>query len=163
MNSEALNLSKLLHFTESLCAFADNVQDRYECTFNIKIDDDKFKFTLPELIAETRKYRQAVIDDIETCANDEHKCEHKPIFDESFVPDFTTKKTSSDEIVSSDFDYIRETMPDTVKKIFDLVLPLSIIEEEKAYGSMAEPVSKEKRIKAIEMHAMLKLAQIATS
>lgn len=73
------------------------------------------------------------------------------------------KKTSSDDIVSSDFDYIREIMPDTVKKIFDLVLPLSIIEEEKAYGSTAEPVSKEKRIKAIEMHAMLKLEQIATS
>ena len=58
MSNETQNLSKLLHLTESLCAFADDVSKYHD-------------FDLPELVAETRKYRQAVIDDIEDCSDDE--------------------------------------------------------------------------------------------
>lgn len=158
MSNEAQNLSKLLHFIESLCAFADDVAKYHDCQFNVEIDDDKFKFDLPELVAEIRKYRQAVIDDIENC-NDEPSS-NEP---ELFVPEFATKKTSNDEITMSDFDYFRQDMPDTVKTIFNLMLPLSIIEEAKAHERTTEPMPKEKRIKAIEMHTMLRLAQIAVS
>lgn len=87
MNSEAMNLSKLLHFTESLCVFADDVAENYDCQFNVEIGDDKFKFDLPELVAEIRKYRQAVIDDIENFNDEPSSNEPEP-----FVPDFTTKK-----------------------------------------------------------------------
>ena len=69
MSNEAKNLSKLLHFTESLCAFADDVAEYeyHDCLFNVEIDDDKFQFDLPELVAEIRKYHQAVIDDTKNC------------------------------------------------------------------------------------------------
>lgn len=167
MSNEAQNLSKLLHFTESLCVFADDVAENYDCQFNVEIDDDKFQFDLPELVAEIRKYRQAVIDDIENCSDDERSDEvadkPKSILDEPFVPEFTTKKTSNDEITMSDFDYFRQDMPDTVNKLFDLLLPLSIIEEENGHKKLSEPKPKSERIKAIEMHTMLRLAQIAVS
>ena len=77
------------------------------------------------------------------------------------MPEFTTEKTSNVEITSSDFDYFRQGMPDTVKTMFNLVLPLSIIEEAKAHEKATEPMPKETRIKAVEMHTMLRLAQIA--
>ena len=77
MSNEAKNLSKLLHFTESLCAFADDVADYeyHDCLFNVEIDDDKFQFDLPELVAEIRKYHQAVIDDTENCSDAERSNE----------------------------------------------------------------------------------------
>ena len=73
MSNEAKNLSKLLCFTDVLCDFADSVTDYeyHDHQFNVEIDDDKFNFDLPELVAEIRKYRQAVIDDIEDCSDDE--------------------------------------------------------------------------------------------
>lgn len=167
MSNETQNLSKLLHFTESLCAFADDVAKYHDCQFNVEIEYDKFKFNLPELVAEVRKYRQAVIDDIENCSDDEWGDEvadkPKSVFAELFVPEFTTIKTSNDEITMSDFDYFREDMPDTIKTIFYLVLPLSIIEEAKAHEKATEHMPKSERIKAIEMHTMLRLAQIAVS
>lgn len=141
MSNEAENLSKFLHFTETLCTFADKVGKHYDCLFNIEISDDKFQFDLPELVAEIRKSRQVLIDDIENCPDDEQ----------------------GDEITMSDFDYFRKDMPDTVKKLFDLLLPISIIEEENGHKKLSEPMPKEKRIKAIEMHTMLRLAQIAVS
>ena len=166
MSNETQNLSKLLHFTESLCAFADDVSKYHD-------------FDLSGLVAETRKYRQAVIDDIEDCSDDEwgddiEDCSDdewgdevadkpKSFFDELFVPEFTTEKTSNDEITMSDFDTFRLGMPDTVQTMFNLVLPLSIIEEAEAHEKATEPMTKEKRIKAIEMHTMLKLARIAVS
>lgn len=166
MAIKAQNLSKLLHFTESLCAFAD-VTKYHDCQFNIEIDDDKFKFDLPELVAETRKYRQAVIDDIENCSDDEWGDEvadkPKSVFAELFVPEFTTIKTSNDEITMSDFDSLRQGMPDTIKAIFYLVLPLSILEEAEAHKKLDKPKPKSERIKGIEMHTMLRLAQIAVS
>ena len=167
MSNKAKNLSKLLHFTESLCAFADDVADYeyHDCLFNVEIDDDKFQFDLPELVAEIRKYHQAVIDDTENCSDAERSNEvadkPKSVFAEPFVPEFPTKKTSSDEITMSDFDDFRQDMPDTVKTIFNLMLPLSIIEEAKAHERATEPMPKEKRIKEIKMHTMLRLAQIA--
>lgn len=167
MSNETQNLSKLLHFTESLCAFADDVAKYYDCQFNVEIDDDKFKFDLPELVAEIRKYRQAIIDDIENCSDDEWGDEvadkPKSVFAELFVPEFTTEKTSNDEITMSDFDNFRQGMPDTVKTTFNLVLPLSIIEEAEAHKKLDKPKQKSERIKAIEMHIMLRLAQIAVS
>ena len=77
MSNKAKNLSKLLHFTESLCAFADDVADYeyHDCLFNVEIDDDKFQFDLPELVAEIRKYHQAVIDDTENCSDAERSNE----------------------------------------------------------------------------------------
>lgn len=98
MSNEAKNLSKLLHFTESLCAFADDVADYeyHDCLFNVEIDDDKFQFDLPELVAEIRKYHQAVIDDTENCSDAERSNEvadkPKSVFAEPFVPEFPTKK-----------------------------------------------------------------------
>ena len=112
---------------------------------------------MPELVAEVRKYHKAVIDDIENCSD-----KRKSIFAELFVPEFTTK-TSNDEITAADFDYFRQGMPYTIKKVFDLMLPLSIIEEAKSHEKATEPMTKETRIKAIEMHTMLRLAQIAVS
>ena len=168
MSNKTQNLSKLLCFTDVLCDFADSVTDYeyHDHQFNIGIDDDKFNFDLPELVSEIRKYRQAVIDDIENCSDDEWGDEvadiPKSFFDELFVPEFTTK-TSNDEITMSDFDYFRQGMPDTIKKVFDLVLPLSIIEEAEAHEKATEPMPKEKRIKAIEMHTMMNLARIAVS
>ena len=168
MSTEAQNLSKLLYFTESLCAFADDVAQYHDYQFNVEIDDDKSKFDLPELVAEIRKYRQAVIDDIENLSDDEQ--DNKPsaddtksIFGEPFVPEFTTKKTSSDEITMSDFDDVRKDMSDIVKKLFDLLLPLSIIEEENRHKKLPEPKPKSERIKAIKMYTMLRMAQIAVS
>ena len=167
MSNKAKNLSKLLHFTESLCAFADDVADYeyHDCLFNVEIDDDKFQFDLPELVAEIRKYHQAVIDDTENCSDAERSNEvadkPKSVFAEPFVPEFPTKKTSSDEITMSDFDDFRQDMPDTVKTIFNLMLPLSIIEEAKGHEKLPEPKSKDERIKEIGMYAMLRLAQIA--
>ena len=69
MSNETQNLSKLLCFTDVLCDFADSVTDYeyHDHQFNVEIDDDKFNFDLPELVAEIRKYRQAVIDDIDSC------------------------------------------------------------------------------------------------
>ena len=159
MSNETQNLSKLLCFTDVLCDFADSVTDYeyHDHQFNVEIDDDKYNFDLPELVAEIRKSRKAVIDDIENCSN-----KRKSIFDEPFVPEFTTK-TSNDEITMSDFDYFRQGMPDTIKKVFDLVLPLSIIEEAEAHEKATEPMPKEKRIKAIEMHTMMNLARIVVS
>ena len=63
----------------------------------------------------------------------------------------------------SDFDTFRQGMPDTVKTMFNLVLPLSIIEEAEAHEKATEPMTKEKRIKAIEMCTMIRIAQIAVS
>ena len=63
----------------------------------------------------------------------------------------------------SDFDYFRQGMPDTVKTMFNLVLPLSIIEEAEAHEKATEPMTKEQRIKAIEMHTMMSLARIVVS
>lgn len=168
MSNEYQNLSKLLHFTDALCEFVDNVAENYDCQFNVEIDDDKFKFDLPELVAEIRKYRQAVIDDIENYSDDEQDDKlaadkPKSVFDEPFVPEFTTKKTSSDEITMSDFDDVRKDMPDTVKKLFDLLLPLAIIEEAKGHEKLPEPKTKSERVKAIEMYTMLRMAQIAVS
>ena len=136
MSNEDQNLSKLLHFTESLCAFADDVADYeyHDCLFNVEIDDGKFQFDLPELVAEIRKYRQAVIDD---------------------------KKTSSDEITISDFDYFRKDMSDTLQNLLDLLLLSLIIEEAKGHEKLPESKSKDERIKEIGMYAMLRLAQIA--
>lgn len=66
MSDIAENLSKFLHFTDALCNFADSTtENNYK--FYIVIDNDEFTFDLPELVAEIRKYRQAVIDDIENC------------------------------------------------------------------------------------------------
>ena len=161
MSNEVENLAKLLHFTDSLCTFVDDVAENYDWQFNIEIDDDKFNFDLPELVAEIRKYRQAVIDDIVNC-NDEKQDDAKSIFDEPFVPDFTTK-TNSDEITMSDFDYFRKDMPDPVKKVFDLLLPLSIIEEENGHKKLDDPKPKSERIKAIEMYTMLRMSQIVVS
>ena len=79
------------------------------------------------------------------------------------MPEFTTEKTSNDEITMSDFDNFRQGMPDTVKTTFNLVLPLSIIEEAEAHKKLDKPKQKSERIKAIEMHIMLRLAQIAVS
>ena len=79
------------------------------------------------------------------------------------MPEFTTEKTSNDEITMSDFDTFRQGMPDTVKKMFNLVLPLSIIEEAEGHKKLDKPKQKSERIKEIEMHTMLKLAQIAVS
>ena len=169
MSNKTQNLSKLLCFTDVLCDFADSVTDYeyHDHQFNIVIDDDKFNFDLPELVAEIRKSRKAVIDDIENCSDDEWGDEvadiPKSFFDELFVPEFTTGKTSSDEITMSDFDYFRQGMPDTIKKVFDLMLPLSIIEEAKANEKATEPMPKETRIKAIEMCTMIRIAQIAVS
>ena len=167
MSNEAQNLSKLLHFTDVLCDFADDVTDYeyHDHQFNVEIDDDKFNFDLPELVAEIRKYRQAVIDDIENCSDDEWVDEvadkPKSFFAELFVPEFTTIKTSNDEITMSDFDNFRQGMPDTVKTMFNLVLPLSIIEEAEVHEKLDKPKPKSERIKEIEMHTMLRLAQIA--
>lgn len=161
MSNEYQNLSKLLHFTDSLCAFADNAAENYDCRFNVEIGDDKFKFDLPELVAEIRKYRQAVIDDIENLSNGEQD-DTKSIFDEPFVPEFTTK-TSNDEITMSDFDDVRKDMSGSVKKMFDLLLPLSIIEEENEHKKLSEPKPKSVRVKAIEMYTMLRMAQITVS
>lgn len=167
MAIEAQNLSKLLHFTESLCAFADEVAKYHDCQFTVEIDDDKYKFNLPELVAEVHKYRQAVIDDIENCSDDEWGDEvadkPKSVFAELFVPECTTIKTSNDEITMSDFDNFRQGMPDTVKTMFNLVLPLSIIEEAEVHKKLDKPKPKSERIKEIEMHTMLRLAQIAVS
>lgn len=169
MSNRAEPLIKLLCFIDVLCDFADSVTDYeyHDHRFIVEIDDDKFNFDLPELVAEIRKYRQAVIDDIENCSDDEWGDEvadkPKSVFDELFVPEFTTEKTSNDEITMSDFDTFRQDMPDNAKKVFDLVLPLSIIEGAEAYEKATEPMPKEKRIKAIEMHTMLRLAQIAVS
>lgn len=169
MSNRAEPLIKLLCFTDVLCDFADSVTDYeyHDHQFNVEIDDDKFNFDLPELVAEIRKYRQAVIDDIENCSDDE-RCDEvadkpKSVFAELFVPEFTTEKTSNDEITMSDFDNFRQGMPDTVKTMFNLVLPLSIIEEAEDHEKATEPMPKEKRIKAIEMHTMLRLARIAVS
>ena len=150
---------------ENLCAFADEVAENYDCQFNIEIGDDKFKFDLTELVTEIRKSCQVVIDDIENLSDDEKPSvdKHKSIFDEMFVPEFTTKKTSGDEITMSDFDYFRKDMPDTVKKVFDLLLPLSIFEEAEEHEKLAETKSRDERIKAIEMYTMLRIAQIAVS
>lgn len=167
MSNEAKNLSKLLHFTESLCAFADDVAEYeyHDCLFNVEIDDDKFQFDLPELVAEIRKYHQAVIDDTENCSDAERSNEvadkPKSVFAEPFVPEFPTKKASSDEITMSDFDNFSQGMPDTIKTMFNLVLPLSIIEEAEGHKKLDKPKQKSERIKAIEMYAMLRLAQIA--
>ena len=167
MSNKAKNLSKLLHFTESLCDFADDVADYeyHDCLFNVEIDDGKFQFDLPELVAEIRKYHQAVIDDTENCSDAERSNEvadkPKSVFAEPFVPEFPTKKTSSDEITMSDFDYFRQDMPDSVKPIFYLMLPLSIIEEAKAHERAPEPKPKSERVKEIGMYAMLGMAQIA--
>ena len=167
MSNKAKNLSKLLHFTESLCAFADDVAeyDYHDCLFNVEIDDGKFQFDLPELVAEIRKYRQAVIDDTENCSDaewgDEVADKPKSVFAELFVPEFTTEKTSNDEITMSDFDTFRQGMPDTIKTMFNLVLPLSIIEEAEGHKKLDKPKQKSERIKEIEMHTMLRLAQIA--
>lgn len=168
MGNKAENLIKLLCLTDALCEFANDVAEQHNCRFEIKINKDKFKFDLPELVAEVNKYRQAILDDIENCPDSERSDEpltdnSEPIFGEPVVPEPTTKKTSSDEITMSDFDDIRKDMPDNVKKIFDLVLPLAIIEEAKAQENAVEIVPKEKRIQAIEMHVILKLAQLATS
>ena len=169
MSNKTQNLSKLLCFTDVLCDFADDVTDYeyHDHQFNIGIDDDKFNFDLPELVAEIRKYRQAVIDDIENCSDDE-RCDEvadrpKSIFDGLFVPEFTTEKTSNDKITMSDFDNFRQGMPDTVKTMFNLVLPLSIIEEAEAHEKATEPKQKSERIKAIEMHTMMSLARIVVS
>lgn len=105
MSNEFQNLSKFVHFTDALCEFVDNVAENYDCQFNIEIDDDKFKFDLPELVAEIRKYSQAVIDDIENF-NDEPS---------SNEPEFTAEKTSNDEITMSDFDDVRKDRSDPVK------------------------------------------------
>ena len=69
MSNKAEPLIKLLCFTESLCAFADDVAEYeyHDCLFNVEIKEDKFQFDLPELVAEIRKYRQAVIDDTKNC------------------------------------------------------------------------------------------------
>ena len=160
MYDKTQNLSKLLCFTDVLCDFADSVTDYeyHDCQFTVEIDDDEFNFDLPELVAEVRKYHKAVIDDIENCSD-----KRKSIFAEPFVPEFTTEKTSNDEIITADFDYFRRGMPYTIKKVFDLMLPLSIIEEAKSHEKATEPMTKETRIKAIEMHTMLRLAQIAVS
>lgn len=185
MSNESKNLSKLLCFTDVLCDFADDVTgyEYHDHQFNVEIDDDKFNFDLPELVDEIRKYRQAVIDDIENCSDDEWGDEvadkPKSFFDELFVPDFTTIKTSNDEvtmsdndevtmsdndkITMSDFDNFRQGMPDTVKTMFNLALPLSIIEEAEAHKKLDKPKPKSERIKEIEMHTMLILAQIAVS
>ena len=167
MTNRAEPLIKFLHFTESLCAFADKVGKNHDCQFNIEIDDDKFQFDLPDLVAEIRKYRQVVIDDVENCSDDEWGDEvadkPKSFFDELFVPEFTTEKTSNDEITMSDFDTFRQGMPDTVKTMFNLVLPLSIIEEAEGHEKLDKPKQKSERIKEIEMHTMLKLARIAVS
>ena len=61
----------------------------------------------------------------------------------------------------SDFDYFRQDMPDTLQNLLDLLLLSLIIEEAKAHERAPEPMPKEKRIKVIEMHTMLRLAQIA--
>lgn len=61
MSNEAENISRLLHFTEALCDFTDDITKYHDCHFSIEIDDDKFKFGLPELVAEIRKYRQAFL------------------------------------------------------------------------------------------------------
>lgn len=167
MSNEAKNLSKLLHFTESLCAFADDVAEYeyHDCLFNVEIDDDKFQFDLPELVAEIRKYHQAVIDDTENCSDTERSNEvadkPKSVFAEPFVPEFPTKKTSSDEITISDFDYFRKDMSDTLQNLLDLLLLSLIIEEAKGHEKLPEPKSKDERIKEIGMYAMLRLAQIA--
>ena len=160
MSNETQNLSKLLCLTDVLCDFADDVTsyEYHDHLFNVEIDDDKFNFDLPALVAEIRKYRQAVIDDIENPSD-----KPKSVFAGLFVPEFTTEKTSNDEITMSDFDNFRQGMPYTIKKVFDLMLPLSIIEEAKAHEKATEPMTKETRIKAIEMHTMLRLAQIAVS
>ena len=169
MSNETQNLSKLLCFTDVLCDFADSVTDYeyHDHQFNVEIDDDKFNFDLPELVAEIRKYRQAVIDDIENCSDDEWGDEvadkPKSFFDELFVPEFTTEKTSNDEITMSDFDNFRQGMPDTIKTLFDLLLPSLIIEEAKGHEKLPEPKSKGERIQAIEIYAMLEIAQIAVS
>lgn len=65
MSDIAKNISKFLHFTDALCNFADNTTEN-NYNFYIVIDDDEFTFDLPKLVAEIRKYRQAVIDDIES-------------------------------------------------------------------------------------------------
>ena len=167
MSNETQNLSKLLHFTESLCAFADDVAEYeyHDCLFNVEIDDGKFQFDLPELVAEIRKYHQAVIDDTENCSDDEwgNEVADKPksVFAELFVPEFTTEKTSNDEITMSDFDNFRQGMPDTLQNLLDLLLLSLIIEEAKGHEKLPEPKSKDERIKEIGMYAMLRLAQIA--
>ena len=105
MSNETKNLSKLLCFTDVLCDFADEVAKYHDCQFTVEIDDDEFQFDLPELVAEIRKSRKAVIDDIENCCG-----KRKSIFDEPFVPEFTTKTSNDeitmDEITMSDFDYL---------------------------------------------------------
>ena len=169
MSNKTQNLSKLLCFTDVLCDFADDVTDYeyHDHQFNVEIGDDKFQLDLPELVAEIRKSSKAVIQDIENCSDDE-RCDEvadkpKSIFDGLFVPEFTTEKTSNDEITMSDFDYFRQGMPYTIKKVFDLMLPLSIIEEAEAHEKATEPMTKEKRIKAIEMCTMIRIAQIVVS
>ena len=72
MSNETLNLSKLLCFIDVLCDFAYDIADYeyHDLLFNVEIGDVKFEFDLFELVAEVRKYRQAVIDDIENCYDD---------------------------------------------------------------------------------------------
>lgn len=167
MSNKAEPLIKLLCFTESLCAFADDVAeyDYHDCLFNVEIKEDKFQFDLPELVAEIRKYRQSILDYIGNPSADEWSDEVadkiKLVFGEPFVPEFPTKKTSSDEITISDFDYFRKDMSDTLQNLLDLLLLSLIIEEAKGHEKLPEPKSKDERIKEIGMYAMLRLAQIA--
>lgn len=74
MANEADNLFKLLCLTDTLCTFVDDVVGHYNCQFEVKINSDKFKFNLPELVAEVRKYSQIVVDDIESCSDDIESC-----------------------------------------------------------------------------------------
>lgn len=162
MNTTAESLHKLLYLSQSLCQFASEMAKHYDCQFVIEIGNDKLNFDLPELVAEVLTCRQVLIDDIEVFSSKQASYGIKSIFDEPFIPDITTVKTSDDEIVMSDFDYMRKDMPDSVKNFFDMLLPVSILTEAKKHEELDSPMTKSERVKAIEMHTMLLMAQIAT-
>lgn len=75
----------------------------------------------------------------------------------------SNQKTSNDEITMSDFVDFCKDMPDPVKEVFNLVLPISILEEAEKYKKASTLKTKSERIKTIEALTMLRLAQIAVS
>ena len=140
MSNETQNLSKLLCFIDVLCDFAEDVSgyEYHDHEFNVELDDNKFNFDLPELVAEIRKSRQAVINDIENCSDDEWGDEEvympNSFLDELFPLEFTTEKTSNDEVADkpkSFFDELFVLEPTTEKTSNDEVAdkPKSFFDE----------------------------------